>query len=555
MVANGTPNGSADPTAPVAMRIIRQNAEDGDVKEKEDYESDVDDEVEDVDDEEEEKRDGLGILLEGKKQIQLQSGEVLEVGRDPLPPDGAKWGVRHAQALLLFLCTSTAYSLRVNLSVAIVAMVDHTASGNPDFPVFSWPKKTQGYLLSSFFWGYLVMQIPASQLAQRFGARFFLAASMVGTGLFTMLLPVAAMYGDWPAVAVTRAASGLCQGFVFPSCYVLLGKWAPPLERGRFTAFVIGAQLLGPVVMLPVTGILSSSAGGWPSVFYSSGALGLLVGILVFVFVADSPAKHRGISHIERDYIQRSIGVNTRGQLKRTRTPWRAILTCVPLWATMLSHAGQSWGFLTFITEVPTYMSSVLKFDIKKNGLLSALPYLTTWVMSFAFSWVSDFITERKMLTLTNSRKVFNTIGMWGPGLTMLGVGYTSGSPALAVALLTVALGLKAGCYVGFQVNYVDLAPQFSGTSFGVGNFLANSCSTLAPITVGLIVTDQTSPEQWRYVFFVTCGMFFVGNLLFILFGSAEVQPWNGSRKASMYLSKDSIASQDLERLRAAAAT
>ena len=148
----------------------------------------------------------------------------------------------------------------------------------------------------------------------------------------------------------------------------------------------------------------------------------------------------------------------------------------------------------------------------------------------------------------------------------MLGVGYISDSPPLAVTLLTVALGLKAGCYVGFQVNYVDLAPQFSGTSFSLGNFLANSCATLAPIVVGLIVTDQvrrfrillifcqyfnkrpeetkdcsafqTSIDQWRYVFFVTCAMFFLGNLVFICFGSAEVQPWNGSRKASMYLSK-----------------
>ena len=32
----------------------------------------------------------------------------------------------------------------------------------------------------------------------------------------------------------------------------------------------------------------------------------------------------------------------------------------------MLAHAGQSWGFLTFITEVPSYMTFVLKFDIKK---------------------------------------------------------------------------------------------------------------------------------------------------------------------------------------------
>jgi len=38
---------------------------------------------------------------------------------------GQIWGVRHTQALLLFCCTSIAYSLRVILSVAIVAMVDH----------------------------------------------------------------------------------------------------------------------------------------------------------------------------------------------------------------------------------------------------------------------------------------------------------------------------------------------------------------------------------------------------------------------------------------------
>lgn len=68
--------------------------------------------------------------------------------------------------------------------------------------------------------------------------------------------------------------------------------------------------------MLPVTGVLSSSAGGWPSVFYASGALGLLVGVLVFIFVADSPAQHRSISEVERDYIQRSIGVNMRTTLK-----------------------------------------------------------------------------------------------------------------------------------------------------------------------------------------------------------------------------------------------
>lgn len=57
------------------------------------------------------------------------------VSYSPYSSAGLRFGVRHVQALLLFLCTSTAYSLRVNLSVAIVAMVDNTATGNPDFPV------------------------------------------------------------------------------------------------------------------------------------------------------------------------------------------------------------------------------------------------------------------------------------------------------------------------------------------------------------------------------------------------------------------------------------
>jgi len=45
-----------------------------------------------------------------------------------------RWGKRHIQTLLLFLCMIIAYGLRVNLSVAIVAMTDKT-SANKNFVV------------------------------------------------------------------------------------------------------------------------------------------------------------------------------------------------------------------------------------------------------------------------------------------------------------------------------------------------------------------------------------------------------------------------------------
>lgn len=33
--------------------------------------------------------------------------------------------------------------------------------------------------------------------------------------------------------------------------------------------------------------------------------------------------------------------------------------------------------------------------------------------------------------------------------------------------------------------------------------------------------------EEWKMVFFIAAGFYFTGNLLFLIFGEAEIQPWN----------------------------
>lgn len=37
----------------------------------------------------------------------------------------------------------------------------------------------------------------------------------------------------------------------------------------------------------------------------------------------------------------------------------------------------------------------------------------------------------------------------------------------------------------------------------------------------------QKDPSLWRIVFFVASGFYFVGNLIFVIFGSGKIQPWN----------------------------
>lgn len=51
--------------------------------------------------------------------------------------------------------------------------------------------------------------------------------------------------------------------------------------------------------------------------------------------------------------------------LQKLRTPWKEILTSLPMWALIIVHCGQNWGFWLLLTEIPTYMSEVLGYDIK----------------------------------------------------------------------------------------------------------------------------------------------------------------------------------------------
>lgn len=59
--------------------------------------------------------------------------------------------------------------------------------------------------------------------------------------------------------------------------------------------------------------------------------------------------------------------------------------------------------------------------------------------------------------------------------------------------MLVIAIGFNAGVYVGFQVNAVDLAPNFSGVLMGIGNGTSNTFAIIAPLIVQVVVTDEVS--------------------------------------------------------------
>ncbi|KAL5286732.1 hypothetical protein ACFFRR_008004 [Megaselia abdita] len=443
-------------------------------------------------------------------------------GYQPIGFQRSLFGIRHLQCFLLFLCLTVAYALRVNLSVAIVAMTNANST-NPDFPEYTWNEKTKSLLLSSFFWGYIITQIPGGAIAQKYGAKYCLLIGLLLCSLMAILTPYFAAIGDWPLVCALRVVQGLCQGVLFPSVHTLISKWAPVDERGKLGTYTYSGTQFGTVLMLGSSGVIASSSAGWPGIFYISGAVGVLWSIVWYFYGASTPAESKSISVEERKFIETSIG-STPNTVK-PKTPWLAIFTSIPFYSLIFVHCAHNWGFWTLLTEIPTYMANILKKDIKSNAVLSALPYFVMCLLCYVFSFIADLLFKRG-LSLSTSRKVFNTIGQWGPAVALIGLGYTTDA-TLAIVLLTITVGINSATYLGFQMNHIDLSPNFAGTLMGITNCAANVMSIIAPLVVGFIVTDEENAFQWRIVFFISAAFFFTGNLLFCLFGKTEVQPWN----------------------------
>ncbi|XP_015522232.1 putative inorganic phosphate cotransporter isoform X1 [Neodiprion pinetum] len=470
---------------------------------------------------------------------------------DNRPPQkqAAMVGSRHVVAFMLFLGMANAYVMRTNMSVAIVAMVNHTAlpqdndtetdecdgtynssSSTSSDGEFVWSTSLQGYILSSFFYGYVLTQIPFGILAKRYGAKYFLGIGMLINSVFGLLVPVAAQQSYWLLILV-RFIQGLGEGPIVPCTHALLAKWIPPNERSRMGAFVYAGAQFGTVVSMPLSGLLSEYgfSGGWPSIFYVFGLVGTIWSIAFIFTVYEDPECHPSIAEDEKKYILSSVWGSAG--VSSPPVPWKSILTSLPFWAILIAHMGQNYGYETLMTELPTFMKQILHFDIKSNGTVSALPYLAMWIFSMLISHVADWMISNNICSHQVTRKILNTIGQFGPAIALVAASYTGCNPTLTVAILTIGVGLNGGIYSGFKVNHLDISPRFAGILMSFTNCLANLAGLLAPMTAGYIIESKPTQAQWRIVFVISAVVYIACGTFYLLFASGVRQPWDNPEK------------------------
>ena len=408
--------------------------------------------------------------------------------------------------LAVFIC----FIDRVNISVAIIPMQAQ----------FGWSESQVGIILGSFYIGYIISMTLSGFLADKYGGKIVLAYGLLFWSFFTLITPAFA-YSGYFFLILIRILMGLGEGVTFPAWHSIYARWIPFEERTRAIAITNSGISFGSVFGLVVTAMIIEGYS-WEWVFYSFGALGILLFFFWQKVVTSYPEDHKSISNEELEYIKAKAPANSAAP----SIPFLEVIKNRPFIAIVVATFCNNWALFTFLSYLPKFMSSSkemggLELELGSNLfiLLILVPSVVS-VFALILGGISaDMLIKRGYKTI-KVRKFFNSLGFFGAALFLFLLPFQS-SILLVITLLcltNLCSGLGAG---GYGVNHADLGPKYTGSLFGISGSLGMVAAVLSPIIAGIILQATNS---WTLIFHLCSGFLIFGGIYYLLFASADKQ-------------------------------
>lgn len=445
-------------------------------------------------------------------------------------------------ALMAFLGFTCEYMMRNLLSIAItqIAKRQYTSSQLISGEVckldnetisddiiggggtYDWSEAIQGVILSSFYWGYIITHIPGGILVEKLGGKITFLAGIVATSILTFLTPASISYGGSTLLIINRVIMGLSQGFIYAAVFGLLAAWIPLRERTTLGVFVLSGMQLGSILSTYLSGVLLKNIS-WEWSFYIYSIIGIVWCVGFLFLCSKDPESNKFITEEEKNYLKKEIGVLER-DTNLPPTPFKAILTSLPVWAVIISQTGIDFSFYVMTTDLPKYFADVMRIDVERNGLYSSLPQILNFFTAMGFGLLSDVCINKGFLTVRNTRRFFTTTGIVGLAVCFIMASYSGCDRLTAILFFSFASGFAG--LDNSRINSMDLSPNYTPTITAIVNTCGSVMGILAPNAVGLLTPNSTISE-WRIVFWLAFGILISTSFFYFIFADGVVQPWN----------------------------
>ncbi|XP_042491502.1 probable anion transporter 3, chloroplastic [Macadamia integrifolia] len=402
-------------------------------------------------------------------------------------------------AFIMCICNAD----RVVMSVAVV----------PLSAKYGWNSSFLGIVQSSFLWGYVLSSAVGGALVDKYGGKRVMAWGVAIWSLATLLTPWAADHSIGMLLAV-RSLFGLAEGVALPSMNTLLSRWFPSHERASAVGFSMAGFHLGNVTGLLLTPILMMKLGiSGPFILFSM--LGLLW-LTIWAFrITNDPRESYTIDKMELRLIQAG---KSDPLVNNAKPPsFRLLFSKLPTWAIIFANVTNNWGYFVLLSWMPVYFKTVFNVNLKQAAWFSAIPWGMMAAAGYVAGAASDYLVKEGYST-TLVRKIMQSIGFIGPGVSLLCLNFAK-TPTAAAMILTVALSLSSFSQAGFLLNIQDIAPQYAGLLHGIANSIGTVAAIVSTIGTGYFVQWLGSFQAFLTV---TAGLYFITTIFWNLYATGE---------------------------------
>ncbi|OAJ63016.1 D-galactonate transporter DgoT [Paraburkholderia ginsengiterrae] len=360
-----------------------------------------------------------------------------------------------------------------------------------------------GLLFSVFSWSYVASQIPGGLFLDRFGSKLTYFLSMTFWSLCTLAQGTVHGIG---ALFAFRLGLGVSEAPCFPTNSRVVATWFPQSERAMATGTYTVGEYIGLAFFSPFLFMLMG-AFGWRSLFYVVGGVGLVFGVIWWIFYRE-PRDHPSANQAELDYIEAGGGLTHRKKdADAAAAPakggfeWRTIgrlLKHRQLTGICLGQFAGNSTLVFFLTWFPTYLATERHMAWLKIGFFAIMPFIAASVGVMFGGIFSDWLLRRG--TSPNVARKLPIIAGLLLASTIILANYVE-SNVVVIVILSVAFFAQGMAALGWTL-VSDIAPDgLLGVTGGFFNFAANLAGIVTPLVVGFIVAATGS---------------FVGALVFI---------------------------------------
>jgi MFS transporter, ACS family, tartrate transporter len=374
----------------------------------------------------------------------------------------------------LFLLYVVAYLDRINVGFAALQMKQR----------LNFSDAVYGLAAGMFFAGYFSFQVPSNLLLERFGARRWIATLMVAWGLVSCSM---ALVQTPRQFYILRFALGLTEAGFFPGVILYMKRWFPEATRARTVAAFMTAGPISGVIGGPISGAIlqmnvATRIQGWQWLFLMEGVPAILLGVVVYLYLADHPSEASWLSGEERTRLSATLEAETK-LYAGTAVPPSVIsaFTNPTVWILAFVYLGLnfcSYGMSFWVPSLIRSLSGISDFQV---GVLTAVPYFLAAVVMVLSGRHSDQTGERR----------------WHVAAPAFGgaVAFTVASSTTSLLPMIVAVGLAVICVNAMIGPYWAMPTAIlSGAAAAPGIAFVNSIGNLGgffgPYVIGKLKTS-----------------------------------------------------------------